>query len=119
MDCSLPGFSVHGISQARILEWAAISFSRGSSQLRDQTQVCCTAGRLFTAAPLGKLRDAAKAALLHLAGVLTARTLGLLAIPASSGFRFVRALHYDLSILGSPRGMAQSFSELCKPLHPR
>ena len=31
MDCSLPGFSVHGISQARILEWVAISFSRGSS----------------------------------------------------------------------------------------
>ena len=31
MDCTLPGFSVHGISQARILEWVAISFSRGSS----------------------------------------------------------------------------------------
>ena len=31
MDCSPPGFSVHGISQARILEWVAISFSRGSS----------------------------------------------------------------------------------------
>ena len=35
MDCSLPGFSVHGILQARILEWAAISYSRGSSQARD------------------------------------------------------------------------------------
>ena len=34
MDCSLPGFSVHGILQARILEWAAISYSRGSSQAR-------------------------------------------------------------------------------------
>ena len=32
MDCSPPGFSVHGILQARILKWAAISFSRGSSQ---------------------------------------------------------------------------------------
>ena len=31
MDCSLPGFSIHGIFQARILEWVAISFSRGSS----------------------------------------------------------------------------------------
>ena len=31
MDCSLPGFSVHGIFQARVLEWVAISFSRGSS----------------------------------------------------------------------------------------
>ena len=47
MDCSLPGSSVHGISQARILEWVAISFSRGFSWSRDQTQVPCTAGRFF------------------------------------------------------------------------
>ena len=38
-DCSLPGSSVHGILQARILEWVAIPFSRGSSQPRDQTWV--------------------------------------------------------------------------------
>ena len=48
MDCSLPGSSVHGIFQARVLEWVVISFSRGSSQPRDQTQVSCTAGRRFT-----------------------------------------------------------------------
>ena len=48
MDCSLPGFSVHGIFQARVLEWAAISFSRGSSQPRDQTLVSCIASRRFT-----------------------------------------------------------------------
>ena len=48
MDCSPPGSSVHGIFQARILEWVAISFSRGSSQPRDGTQVSCTAGRFFT-----------------------------------------------------------------------
>ena len=41
MDCSLPGSSVQGISQARILEWVAISSSRGSSQPRDQIQVSC------------------------------------------------------------------------------
>ena len=41
MGCSLPGSSVHGTSQARILEWTAISFSRGSSQPRDQTWVSC------------------------------------------------------------------------------
>ena len=41
MDCSLPGSSVHGISQARLLEWVAISFSRGSSGSRDQTLVSC------------------------------------------------------------------------------
>ena len=48
MDCSPPGSSVHGIPQAGILEWVAISFSRGSSQPRDQTQVSCIAGRFFS-----------------------------------------------------------------------
>jgi len=48
MDCSPPGFSVHGILQARILEWVAIPFSRGTSQPRDQTLVSCIAGRSFT-----------------------------------------------------------------------
>ena len=45
MDCSLPGSSIHGILQAKVLEWVAISFSRGSSRPRDQTQVSHTAGR--------------------------------------------------------------------------
>ena len=48
MDCSLPGSSVHGILQARILEWVAIPFSRESSRLRDWTRVSCTADRFFT-----------------------------------------------------------------------
>ena len=48
MGCTLLGFSVHGIFQARILEWVAISFSRGSSWLRDRTLVSCIAGRFFT-----------------------------------------------------------------------
>ena len=48
MDCRLPGSSIHGISQARVLEWVAIFFSRGSSQPRDGTQVSCPAGRRFT-----------------------------------------------------------------------
>ena len=47
MGYSLPGFSVHGIHQARILEWVAIPFSRGSSQPRDWTQVSWIAGRFF------------------------------------------------------------------------
>ena len=41
MDCSLPGSSVRGILQARILEWVAIPFSRGSSRPRNQTWVFC------------------------------------------------------------------------------
>ena len=47
MDCSR-GSSVHGIFQARVLEWVAISFSRGSSSPRDWTQVSCLVGRRFT-----------------------------------------------------------------------
>ena len=46
--CLSPGSSIQGIFQARILEWVTISFSRGSSQPRDQTQVSHVAGRLFT-----------------------------------------------------------------------
>ena len=49
--CSSPGSSVHGISQARILEWVAISFSRGSSWSRNWTHVSGSAGRFFTTEP--------------------------------------------------------------------
>ena len=48
IDCSPLSSSVHRILQARILEWVAIPFSRGSSQLRNQTQVFCIAGRFLT-----------------------------------------------------------------------
>ena len=57
MVCSLPGSSVHGILQARIVEWVAISSSRGSSRSGDQTHVSCIsfiAGRAFTTEPPGK-----------------------------------------------------------------
>ena len=47
-DCSPQGSSVHGILQARILEWVAVPFFRGSSQPRGQTQVSHIAGRFFT-----------------------------------------------------------------------
>ena len=60
MDHCQPGSSVHGILQARILEWVAMSFSRGSSQLRDQTHISCIAGRFFTAEPLKKSNDEIK-----------------------------------------------------------
>ena len=55
MDCSPPGSSVRGTSQARILQWVAISFSRGSSRPRDQTHVSgvsCLTGRFITTEPL-------------------------------------------------------------------
>ena len=47
MDCSLPGSSLHGILQTTVLEWVAISFSRGSSRPRDRTQVSWIPGRRF------------------------------------------------------------------------
>ena len=47
VDCSPPGFPIHGILQARILEWVIIPFSWGSSQPRDWTQISYNAGRLF------------------------------------------------------------------------
>ena len=57
MFYSPPGSSVPGISQARILEWVANSFSRGSSWPRDQIHVSCMAGGFFTPGPLGKPHD--------------------------------------------------------------
>ena len=51
MDCSLSGSSVHGIFQARVPEWVAISFFMGSSGPRDWTQISCIAGRCFTSEP--------------------------------------------------------------------
>ena len=47
MDYSLPGSSVHGILQARTLEWVAIPFSRGTSQFRDWIRIFCIIGRFF------------------------------------------------------------------------
>ena len=68
MDGSLPGSTVHGIFQARILKWASISFSRGSSQPRDQTWVSYIADRHFTvwADSMLKSRDVTLPAKVHL-----------------------------------------------------
>ena len=56
MDCSPPGSSIYGILQATILEWVAISSSRRSFWPRDQTQVSCIIGRLFTISKGGDLK---------------------------------------------------------------
>ena len=54
VNCSPQSSSVLGISQARILEWVSMPFSRGSSRPRDQIHVSCIAGGFFTTEPLGK-----------------------------------------------------------------
>ena len=56
MGCSLPGSSVHGILQARIMEWVAMPSFRGSSQPRDGT-CACIAGGFLTAVPPGKFKQ--------------------------------------------------------------
>ena len=55
--CDPMDYTVHVILQARILEWLAFPFSRGSSQLRDQTQVSCIAGGFFTSGATRKAQD--------------------------------------------------------------
>ena len=55
INCSPPDFSVHGILQARILEWIAILLSRGTSQPRDWTLVSCFTGRFFTVWATGNI----------------------------------------------------------------
>ena len=61
LECSLPGPSVHGIFQVRILEWVAIPFSRGSSQSRDRTYVSCIGRQiLYPLSHLGSLIVACK-----------------------------------------------------------
>ena len=57
MDCSPPGSSVHGILQARILEWVAISFSRGSSHAGIKSGSPAFTGGFFTAEPPGKPQE--------------------------------------------------------------
>ena len=66
MDCSPPGFSVHGVLRARILEWVAIPFSRGSSRPRDWTCVSCIAGRFFR---IWATREACTLLEVHIEGI--------------------------------------------------
>ena len=70
MDCSLPSFSVHGVFQARILEWVSISFSRGSSPPRDQTRSPALQADALPSEPPEKplcyIKKAAKSVLIQL-----------------------------------------------------
>jgi len=78
VDCSLPGSSVHGILQARTLEWVAIPFSRGSSRPRDQTCISCTGSRFFTNCATWEVRPLDHQGIPSL-GVLSITCPGLLA----------------------------------------
>ena len=95
MDCSPPGFSVHGILQARILECVAFPFFRGSSQTRDWTQVSLTSGRFFTSWETGKPKNAGVGGLSLLQGTFLSQV-------SNQGLLHCRQILYQLSYQGSP-----------------
>ena len=99
MDCSLQGFCVHGIFQARVLEWVVISFSRESSWLRDRTRVSHVAGRRFNVWANYTVH-----------GILQARILEWVAFPFSRGSSQPRspALWLD-SLPAKPTREAQEY----------
>ena len=104
MNCSLPGSFVHGIFQARILEWVAISFSRGSPWARDRTQIFRTAGRLFT---IWAIREAQGAlpyiALFFLIGLLLSNSLNNYLLCCSFSKSCLTLFnHMDCSMPGFP-----------------
>ena len=85
MGYSLPGSSVHGIFQARTLEWLAVSFSRGSSRPRDRNQVSCIAGRFFTSEPPGKTLLMSKVLMILL----------LISLSIKQGFKYGQSLIFS------------------------
>ena len=93
LDCSPPGSSVHGISQARILEQVAMPSFRGSSQLRGQAQISHTAGRFLSSEPLGKLEKTGVGKLSLLQGNFPTQ---------ESIYLHCRWILYQLSYRGSP-----------------
>ena len=95
MDCSLPGYFIHGILEAWILEGVAIPFSRGSSQPRDQTQVSHIIGRFSTIWVTRKSKNTGVGCLSHLQWIFQTQEL-------NRGLLHCRWVLYQLSYQGSP-----------------
>ena len=93
--CDPIDYTVHGILQARILEWVAFPFSRGSSQPRDQTQVSRTAGRFFTSWATREAQEYWVGSLSRLQWIFTTQEL-------NGGLLHCRWILYQLSYQGSP-----------------
>ena len=110
MDCTL-----HGTLQARVLEWVAFPFSRGSSKPRDQTQVSCIAGRFFTSWATRKPKNTGVGSLSLLQQIFPTQEL-------NQGLLHGRWIFYQLSYEGSPwtwyvslfRSSFTSFTSICK-----
>ena len=128
MDCSLPISFVHEISQARILKWIAISFSRGYSWLRDWTRVFCICRQvlyhwatwepffltLFFSWHLPTCGDHLLVSYIfvfpHCSWCSSGNNTGEVCISSSSGPCFVRTLHCDPSILSGPAITSLSYA---------
>ena len=103
MDYSPPGYSVHGIFMARILELVAKPSSRGSSQSRDQTHVSCIAGGFFITEPLGKPMSSLACLLSHFSHVRLFAILWTVAHQASLSHRILQARILEQVALPSSR----------------
>ena len=96
MDCSLPGSSVHGILQARILEWAAFPFSRGSAQPRIETRSPTLQADSLPAEPPGKTKKPRVGSLSLLQRIFRIQE-------SNRGLLHCKRILYQLSYEGSPR----------------
>ena len=96
-DCSLPGSSVHGILQARILEWVGVPFSKGSSYPRDWTQVSHIVGGFFTGWATRETQEPEEGSLSLLQGIFFPTQ------ESNWGLLHCRKILYQLSYKRSPR----------------
>ena len=104
--------TVHGTLRARILEWVAFPFSRGSSQPRDRTKVSCIAGDSLPAEPPGKPKNAGVGSLSLLQEIFPTQELNW-------GLLHCRRIFYQLSYKGSPNSLVQfSCSVVYNSLRP-
>ena len=95
--CDPMNYTVYGILQARILEWVAFPFSRGSSQPRDQTQVSHIIGRFFTSSATREAQEYSGV------GSLSLLQANFLTQKLNQGLLHCRQILYQLSHKGSPR----------------
>ena len=114
-DCSLPGFSVHGILQVRVLEWVAIPFSRGSSWSRDWTQVSCIAGGFVMnlshwGSPVCNGKESKKSICITESFWYTPETL-------LTNYASMKKINSDL--LKLVKGMSKQFTDKCKLIEVR
>ena len=120
MDCNPPGSSIHGISQAKILEWVAISFSRGSSQPRDRTCVSCVGRQIIHHSATREAQPALLMVLkltLQVHSCLKAFAFALLLnLPRQYSFRYLLKCQLQKDAIRAT-SLQQHFCPCCCPFH--